>query len=47
MACHSANGAPKTPRELLDALSPDADDATLAIDVLQSLQWSWIRSASG
>jgi cobaltochelatase CobN len=31
-AGYAVSGAPKTPRELLDALSPGADGATLAID---------------
>src|ERR1700688_2475164 len=36
-AGYAVSGAPKTPRELLDALSPGADDATLAIDEYQRL----------
>jgi cobaltochelatase CobN len=36
-AGYAVSGAPKTPRELLDALSPGADDATLAIEEYQRL----------
>ena len=36
-AGYAVSGAPKTPRELLDALSPDADDATLAIEEYERL----------
>jgi len=36
-ADYAVRGAPKTPRELLDALSPDADDATLSIQEYQRL----------
>src|SRR5580704_12472587 len=36
-AGYAVSGAPRTPRELLDALSPDADDATLAIEEYQRL----------
>src|SRR5580698_4338102 len=36
-AGYAVSGAPKTPRELLDALSPDADDATLAIEDYERL----------
>jgi cobaltochelatase CobN len=37
VAGYAVRGAPKTPRELLDALSPGADDATLAIEEYQRL----------
>ena len=36
-AGYAVSGAPKTPRELLDALSPGADDATLPIEEYQRL----------
>jgi cobaltochelatase CobN len=36
-AGYSVSSTPKTPRELLDALSPGADDATLSIDEYQRL----------
>jgi cobaltochelatase CobN len=36
-AGYAVNGAPKTPRELLDALSPDAGDATLTIEEYERL----------
>ena len=36
-AGYAVRGAPKAPRELLDALSQDADDATLAIEEYQRL----------
>src|SRR5580700_741260 len=36
-AGYAVSGAPKTPRQLLDALSPGADDATLAIEDYQRL----------
>ena len=36
-AGYAVRGAPKTPRELLDALSPGAEDATLAIEDYQRL----------
>src|SRR5580704_990634 len=36
-AGYAVSGTPRTPRELLDALSPDADDATLAIEDYQRL----------
>jgi cobaltochelatase CobN len=36
-AGYAVSGAPKTPRELLDALSPDANDATLAIEEYERL----------
>src|ERR1700722_7120024 len=36
-AGYAVSGAPKMPRELLDALSPGADDATLAIEDYQRL----------
>ena len=36
-AGYAVRGAPKTPRELLDALSPGGDDATLAIEEYQRL----------
>src|SRR3984957_11429936 len=36
-AGYAVSGAPKTSRELLDALSPGADDATLAIEDYQRL----------
>ena len=34
---YAVSGAPKTPRELLDALSPGADDTTLSIEEYQHL----------
>src|SRR6202163_808126 len=34
-AGYAVSGTPKTPRELLDALSPDADSATLSIEEYQ------------
>src|SRR5580693_3471252 len=36
-AGYAVSGAPKTPRELLDALSPGADDATFSIEEYQRL----------
>jgi cobaltochelatase CobN len=36
-AGYAVSGAPKTPRELLDALSPDDDDAALTIEEYQRL----------
>jgi cobaltochelatase CobN len=36
-AGYATSGAPKTPRELLDALSPNGHDAVLAIEEYQSL----------
>src|SRR5580698_5309008 len=36
-AGYAVSGAPKTPRQLLDALSPGADDAALAIEDYQRL----------
>ena len=36
-AGYAVRGAPQTPRELLDALSPDGHDATLAIEEYQRL----------
>jgi cobaltochelatase CobN len=36
-AGYAVSSTPKTPRELLDALSPGADDATLSIDEYQRL----------
>src|SRR5579862_3407952 len=36
-AGYAMSGAPKTPGELLDVLSPDADDATLAIEEYKRL----------
>jgi cobaltochelatase CobN len=36
-AGYAVSGAPKTPRELLDALSPGTDDATLSIEEYQRL----------
>ena len=37
VAGYAVSGAPKTPRELLDALSPGADDATFSIEEYQRL----------
>jgi cobaltochelatase CobN len=45
-AGYAVNGAPKTPRELLDALSPDADDATLTIEEYERLLAVHVPSAA-
>jgi cobaltochelatase CobN len=45
-AGYAVSGAPKTPRELLDALSPDADDAALAIEEYQRLLAAGVPSAA-
>jgi cobaltochelatase CobN len=45
-AGYAVSGAPKTPRELLDALSPDADDATLAIEEYERLLAAHVPSAA-
>ena len=45
-AGYAVRGVPKTPRELLDALTPDADDATLAIEDYQRLLADRVPSAA-
>jgi cobaltochelatase CobN len=45
-AGYAVSAAPKTPRELLDALSPDADDATLAIEEYRRLLAAHVPSAA-
>jgi cobaltochelatase CobN len=45
-AGYAVNGAPNTPRELLDALSPDAGDATLAIEDYERLLATHVPSAA-
>src|SRR6202171_4738835 len=45
-AGYAVSSAPKTPRELLDALSPDADDATLAIEEYERLLAAHVPSAA-
>jgi cobaltochelatase CobN len=45
-AGYAVSGAPKTPRELLDALSPDAEDATLAIEEYERLLAAHVPSAA-
>jgi cobaltochelatase CobN len=45
-AGYAVSGAPKTPRELLDALSPDADDATLAVEEYERLLAAHVPSAA-
>jgi cobaltochelatase CobN len=44
-AGYAVSGAPKTPRELLDALSPSGDDATLAIEEYERLLATHVPSA--
>jgi cobaltochelatase CobN len=45
-AGYAVSGAPKTPRELLDALVPGTDNATLAIDDYQRLLATQVPSAA-
>ena len=45
-AGYAVSGAPKTPRELLDALSPGADDATLAVEEYERLLAARVPSAA-
>ena len=45
-AGYAVSGAPKTPRELLDALSPDADDAALAVEEYERLLAAHVPSAA-
>src|ERR1700724_2325368 len=45
-AGYAVSGAPKTPREPLDALSPGADDATLAIEEYERLLATRVPSAA-
>jgi len=45
-AGYAVSGAPQTPRALLDALSPGADDATLAIEDYQRLLAARVPSAA-
>jgi cobaltochelatase CobN len=45
-AGYAVSGAPKTPRQLLDALSPGAGDATLAIEDYQRLLAAHVPSAA-
>ncbi len=45
-AGYAVSGAPKTPRELLDALSPGADDATLAVEDYERLLAARVPSAA-
>jgi cobaltochelatase CobN len=45
-AGYAVSGAPKTPRELLDALSPDTDDATLAVEEYERLLAAHVPSAA-
>src|SRR5580692_8828509 len=45
-AGYAVSGAPKTPHELLDALSPDADDATLAVEEYERLLAARVPSAA-
>jgi cobaltochelatase CobN len=45
-AGYAVRGAPKTTRELLDALSPDADDAMLAVEEYERLLAAGVASAA-
>jgi cobaltochelatase CobN len=45
-AGYAVSGAPQTPRDLLDALSPGADDATLAIEDYDRLLAAHVPSAA-
>jgi cobaltochelatase CobN len=45
-AGYAVSGAPKTPRELLDALTPDADDAALAVEEYERLLATHVPSAA-
>jgi len=45
-AGYAVSGAPQTPRDLLDALSPGADDATLAIEDYDRLLAARVPSAA-